>query len=61
MSQEKLLGNRLFGDNLSPSRRVGQAHTAGISANTNKLHEKVTWFYRRLCEEYDCPILPQFI
>ena len=31
------------------------------SPNTNKLHEKVAWFYRRLCEEYDCPILPQFL
>ena len=35
--------------------------TGGISANTNKLHEKVAWFYRRLAIEYDCPTLPQFL
>ena len=29
--------------------------------HSNKLHERVIWFYKRLCEEYDCPILPQFL
>lgn len=31
------------------------------AVHSNKLHERVIWFYKRLCEEYDCPILPQFL
>ena len=44
--------------NTSPMRRYGNI---GINPSSNKLHERVAWFYRRLCEEYDCPALPQFL
>lgn len=43
----------------SPLRRVGCQ--IGTNPNSTKLHHRVAWFYRRLCEEYECPILPQFL
>jgi len=46
---------KLIAEGPSPSHRL-----QGIGSNPQptKLHEKVAWFYRRLCEEYECQILP---
>ena len=57
-SFERCRSGKRMPEGRSPGR---YALPIGISANTTRLHEKVAWFYRRLCEEYDCPILPQFL
>ena len=41
----------------SPTRKFTHQNPTSIT----KLHEKVIWFYRHLCEEYDAPMITKFI